>query len=146
MDAEARGATDTRYGTTDRVEWINREFKQPQEPVRGMNPVTKQLPAPVDLASYKATPVQTVHQADGQGYGSGGEKAGLVDVKAGDLIYDEKGKQAADYQELRDTCKVSHVSDLNVAGGQARTPPNCQRSPERASFWTGRRPQHVGGV
>ena len=22
----------------------------------------------------------------------------------------------------------------------------CQRSPERASFWTGRRPQHVGGV
>ena len=21
----------------------------------------------------------------------------------------------------------------------------CQRSPERASFWTGRRPQHVGG-
>ena len=24
--------------------------------------------------------------------------------------------------------------------------PPCQRSPERASFWTGRRPQHVGGV
>ena len=22
----------------------------------------------------------------------------------------------------------------------------CQRSPERASFWTGRRPQHVEGV
>ena len=22
----------------------------------------------------------------------------------------------------------------------------CQRSPESVSFWTGRRPQHVGGV
>ena len=29
----------------------------------------------------------------------------------------------------------------------ARAPrAKCQRSPERASFWTGRRPQHVGGV
>ena len=24
--------------------------------------------------------------------------------------------------------------------------PNCQRSPESVSSWTGRRPQHVGGV
>ena len=29
----------------------------------------------------------------------------------------------------------------------ARAPrAKCQRSPERASFWTGRRPQHVGGI
>ena len=45
-------------------------------------------------------------------------------MKAGDLIYDEKGKQAPDYRELRDTYETYHVSDLNVAGSQPRTPPN----------------------
>ena len=45
-------------------------------------------------------------------------------MKAGDLIYDEKGKQAPDYRELRDTYETYHVGDLNVAGSQPRTPPN----------------------
>ena len=124
LDAEARGTTDTRYATTERVQWVNRVHKQSQEPVRGMNPVTKQLPQPVTLTSTKATPVQTVHQKDGQGYGSQGVKGGLIEVKKGAPIYDDKGHQAADFHEKRDTYKAYHVSDLNVAGVQARTAPN----------------------
>ena len=66
-----------------------------------MNPVTKQLPQPVTVVSINATPVQTVHQKDGQGYGSQGEKGGLIDVKKGKPIYDEKGQQAADFHEKK---------------------------------------------
>ena len=124
LDAEARGTSDTRYGTTKRVQWVNRAHKQSQEPVRGMNPVTKELPQPVTLSSNKVTPVQTVHQRDGQGYGSKGEEGGLIDVKKGARIYDGKGEQAADFHEKRDTYKAYHVSDLNVAGIQRRTAPN----------------------
>ena len=128
LDAEARGSSDTRYGTQKRVEWVNRAHKQPQAPIRGMNPVTKQLPQPVTVVSINATPVQTVHQKDGQGFGSQGEKGGLIDVKKGKPIYDEKGQQAADFHEKRDVYKAYHVTDLNVAGIKPRTAPNEGRS------------------
>ena len=36
--------------------------------------------------------------------------------------------------------------DISKAHLDVYLAPVCQRSPERASFWTGRRPQHVGGV
>ena len=48
-----------------------------------MNPVTKLAPQPVTVVSVNATPVQTVHQKDGQGYGAQGEKGGLINVKKG---------------------------------------------------------------
>ena len=107
---------------------VNRAHKQPQAPIRGMNPVTKQLPQPVTVVSINATPVQTVHQKDGQGFGSQGEKGGLIDVKKGKPIYDEKGQQAADFHEKRDVYKAYHVTDLNVAGIKPRTAPNDGRS------------------
>ncbi len=93
-----------------------------------MNPVTKLAPQPVTVVSVNATPVQTVHQKDGQGYGAQGEKGGLINVKKGAPIYDEKGQQAADYHEKRDVYKAYHVSDLNVAGITPRTAPNDSKA------------------
>ena len=124
MDAAARGSSDTRYGTVERAQWCNRVAQVRQDPVRGENPVTKELPRPVELASHRATPVQNVHREDGQGYGPGGQREGLIDVKAGDPIYDQDGKQANDFHELRETYQVYHCTDLNAAGVAARTPPN----------------------
>ena len=89
-----------------------------------MNPVTKQLPQPVTVVSINATPVQTVHLKDGQGYGSQGEKGGLIDVKKGKPVYDQQGQQAADIQEKKDVYKTYHVTDVNVAGIKPRTAPN----------------------
>ena len=124
MDAAARGTVDTRYGTAGRAQWCNREHGERQDPVRGENPVTKQLPKPVEMASHRTTPVQNVHREDAQAFGPGGEAAGLVEVKAGSPIYDKEGTQAKDFHELRDTYEVYHCSELNAAGVTARTPPN----------------------
>ena len=87
-------------------------------------PLVLERSEPVTVVSINATPVQTVHQKDGQGYGARGEKGGLIDVKKGAPIYDEKGQQAADFHEKRDVYKAYHVSDLNVAGIKPRTAPN----------------------
>ena len=124
MDAAERGTSDTRYGTVERAQWCNREAGARQDPVRGENPVTRELPQPVEVASHRATPVQNVHREDAQGFGPGGERDGLIDVKAGDPIYDKDGNQAKDFHELRDTYQVYHCSELNAAGVTARTPPN----------------------
>ena len=125
MDAEARGVSDTRYSTEKRANWTNKSWnKGNQDTVRGVNPVTKAKPEPVTLSSYKATAVRVVHQADGKGFGATGEKGGMIDVKAGDPVYAANGKQASDTHELRDTYKVYHVSDLNIAELRPRTPPN----------------------
>ena len=125
IDAEARGAQDTRYCTEERAQFTNREWKQGNQPVvRGVNPVTKQEPQPVTLGSYKTTAVRVVHPADGKGFGPQGQKGGEIAVKAGDPVYDAAGKQAQDTHELRDTYKVFHVSDLNIAELRPRTPPN----------------------
>ena len=124
MDAAQRQSTDTRYASPERVEWVNRAWKQPQDAVRGVNPVTNKGPEPVTVATYKTTPVQNVHQKDGKGFGPQGEKAGAVEVHAGDPIYDKGGHQAPDIHEMRSTYNVYHVNDLNIAGIQPRTPPN----------------------
>jgi len=68
--------------------------------------------------------MQRVHKVDGQGFGPGGESSGLVDVRAGDPIFDKAGKQLSDVTELRDTYKVYHVTDLNISNMRTRTAPN----------------------
>ena len=127
IDAASRGSAgeDPRYASPDRVEWVNREWKQTQDPVRVVNSQTQQAPEPVELCSHTATPVKTVHEKAGQAFGSGGEKGGLVDVAVGDAVYDAKGEPQVATQEMRKTYNVYHVSDLNVAGITPRTPPNA---------------------
>ena len=50
------------------------------------------VPHPVEIGSFNSRPRrQNVHQQAGQGYGRGGEKGGVIDVKASDPSYDEKG-------------------------------------------------------
>ena len=61
----------------------------------------------------------------GQGYGPGGEKAGLIDVQAGDKVFEKDDHHAPDVQELRGTYKVYHVTDLNVANVRPRAAPNA---------------------
>ena len=125
-DAAARGTTETRYATTDRVNWVNRAHgRGSQEPLRGVNPVTNQAPKGVPVAAFRATAVRTVHHQDGEGFGPGGEQAGKVQVKAGDPMYDASGQQVEDSREMRSTYEVYSVTDLNVTGLRPRTPPNA---------------------
>ena len=61
-------------------------------------------------------------------------------------------------RECAHVCRLARARRARAAGWRqlrSKRPPRtsrdrrgrrCQRSPERASFWTGRRPQHVGGV
>jgi len=124
MDADQRGTSDTSYATVERAQWCNRAAGVREDPLRGEHPVTKELPKPVELASNRATAVHVVYRVDTQACGPGGARPGLLDVKAGDPVYDKDGKQVKDFHELRDTYEVYHCSDLNAAGVTARTLPN----------------------
>ena len=69
--------------------------------------------------------MRNVHRESTQAYGPRGDKAPLIDVQPGALIYDAKGNQAQDLHELKGTYPVYHCTDLNVAGLTPRTPPNA---------------------
>ena len=62
-----------------------------------------------------------------------------ADAAKGSLLESDDDDQEHE-QEIHETGGAWTNANFELQAAQ------CQRSPERASFWTGRRPQHVGGV